>query len=224
MTGWLKNFFNALCFMSLITAAACNSALEPQVLEISQSINSLRGTHFERLPEVILKYNTVHDSIEADEPHKIAALKASVLEHVSDGDTMFVAATVVMYNPQDAAGLIMRHCIDVAKSEASLFEKRARISDIVAITRFVYAKSGEPSSIGEWETALDNAVAGLPALEQALLYTSISTPAILGKMLSAHDSPSVAGEIADEVRNIYADTPDLLEQFNNHYNCNNKKP
>ena len=35
---------------------------------------------------------------------------------------------------------------------------------------------------------------------------------------------AAAGKIADEVRKIYAHTPDLLEQFNNHYNCNNKKP
>ena len=204
--------------MSLITAAACNSALEPQVLEISQSINSLRGTHFERLPEVILKYNTVHDSIEADEPHKIAALKASVREHVSDGDTMFVAATVVMYNPQDAAGLIMRHCIDVAKSEASLFEKRARISDIVAITRFVYAKGGEPSSIGEWEIAIDNAVAPIDGKATCLTDQPSDEINTQQPILTISDTSSLIVNATVDERNISYIKPGMmvdLDQWGN---------
>lgn len=177
--------FIVMCLIS------CTSPVYNQGESIGEQLCAISiSSSYDKLPTFIDKYNRIEDSINAINPNDVPILNSGIINKTeNENDTIRLAARIIMGSPQSYGAWLADKSIEAIDKAESL-----SVLKYIKISHFIYSKTGESSSIAEFEHAFQAHIDSLDVSKQMLIYSSVTTPSSLGLVLGKDAVKSVLTE------------------------------
>lgn len=214
----MKRFFKTILILTLILSG-CSSNYIKEGEEIGKNITDMITTgKLDSLPAIIKSYNTLEDSLNLHDSIGIFHVNEGIIKATADkNDTIKFCARIIMNSPEGFGAWIaeenVKNLINANRSEW-----QSLLSEL-NIIEFLYNKTGEPSSINEFQTAFNAHIDSLPPNKKSIVYARALKPSIL------------ANGMAEEIKNAASqknikclkETLNVIEGIKKEYSSNKGK-
>lgn len=197
-----------------LIVASCKFTPPKESQNLLDSIKALQGTNYSKFPSVIERYNQIGDSLTAIDKKHRQGLNNYLVESVGNGnDTLLIATQIIIQNPTAMGQWFGDYLAEMAfNAKNSTIDQRSQmLMKQLNIAYFLYKMSGEPSSIKEMETSIDNYINHLDNQRQARLFTLMSSPEELAEEAAESSNDDL---LINAIRSAYAEDATLLSRFN----------
>lgn len=223
----MKQLLKTILVMTVILSG-CSSRSLKEGEAIGESIVNIVATNkLDSLPAIIKSYNALEDSLNLNNNTLITEVNKGIIKVTADkNDTIRFCARIIMNTPEGLGSWLAEQNVNkIVGSNHS--ETKSLLSDI-NIINFLYNKTGEPSSINEFQSAYNAHIDSLPSDKKAIVYARTLKPAILAGGM-AEELEKAANQkntewiketlnIIEGIKKEYSSNKENFNKFNNTLN------
>lgn len=223
----MNRFFKILLILTIVLSGCSSSSLKDGESIGKNIIYIVSANRLDSLPAIIKLYNTLEDSLSMYDNTEIDEVNKGIIKATQDkNDTIKFCARIIMNTPEGFGSWMAEQY--VRKITGPHHSAPESLLSEIDIIDFLYNKTGEPSSINEFQTAFNAHIDSLPVKKKIALYTTTLKPALLAKEL-AKEIESAAKEkdikhlketmvIIECIRKAYSPNKENTGKFNSILN------